>query len=565
MSKAVKALSIILILAALFGLVGGGMSLKDALDSKDYFGKKGEETDAAFTKLEDGLAQLQENEQAYLDGRDKYEDGLKQYEEGKAQYEEGKKTYEDGLKEYENGKAQLADAAKQLQSGRAELAAGKQKLDAGEAQFANTLMQQKNEAAQTVAGADYNQLPADAQAQIDAAVNDKINQANQVNTAVKQLMGQGLTKEQAVNAVANSQVAQQVDANNDQIVAAVTAAVRQNVEQKVRAGAEELKPALREQAAQEKFGASYDQLPEEAKAAIDAGVNEKVEAGIPAEVEKQMASEQVGAIIDQNVADQKAKLIEANMPDAVALVNTAVTTTESIQALQKGRSDYAAGRAKLANGEAQYADGQKKLTDAEKQLTDGKAALDDAEQQLADAEKQLADGKEQLKQFEDGRDQIIDGLNTVISTEPDNGLKSIADRLGKGFSFMKNDTDLDIEKGKEVVAAGRSYSSDSGELITKEVVTRVVGAALALVGSLLALVAGFLGLGSKFKGSGVSSILSAVLGAGGLAALLIAGSHYSEQAGASAVKLVLAAAGVLAVAALANGIASLSASKKANV
>ena len=92
MSKAVKALSIILILAALFGLVGGGMSLKDALDSKDYFGKKGEETDAAFTKLEDGLAQLQENEQAYLDGRDKYEDGLKQYEEGKAQYEEGKKS-----------------------------------------------------------------------------------------------------------------------------------------------------------------------------------------------------------------------------------------------------------------------------------------------------------------------------------------------------------------------------------------------------------------------------------------------------------------------------------------
>ena len=278
-----------------------------------------------------------------------------------------------------------------------------------------------------------------------------------------------------------------------------------------------------------------------------------------------MASPEVAAAIDQNVADQKAKLVEQNMPEAVALVNTAVETTESIQALQKGRSDYAAGRQQLASGEAQYADGQKKLADAEVQLTDGKKQLDDAEVQLADAEKQLADGKAQLQQFEDGRDQLIDGLNTVIGTEPDNGLVSIADRLGEGFSFMKNDTDVDFDAAKQVVEAGRAYSSDSGDLISKEVWTRVAGAALALLGSLIALVSGFLGLGSKFKGSGIGSIISAVLGGAGLAALLIAGSHYSEQSGASAVTLVLIAAGVLAVAALVNGIAALGASKKANV
>ena len=83
MKKSVKALSVILILAALFGLVGSGLSLKDALNSKDYFSKKGEETDASLSTLEGGLARLEENEQAYLDGREAYEDGQKQYEEGK--------------------------------------------------------------------------------------------------------------------------------------------------------------------------------------------------------------------------------------------------------------------------------------------------------------------------------------------------------------------------------------------------------------------------------------------------------------------------------------------------
>ena len=155
------------------------------------------------------------------------------------------------------------------------------------------------------------------------------------------------------------------------------------------------------------------------------------------------------------------------------------------------------------------------------------------------------------------------GLDTVLATEADNGLKSIADRLGADFTYLKsNGTDLDIDAGKAAAQAARDYSSDSGEKISSEIYTRVAGAALALVGSLLALVAGFLGLGSKFKGSGVLSIITAIMGAAGLVALIAAGSHYSDQSGAGAVGAVLAAAAILAAAALANGIASLGASKK---
>ena len=574
MSKAVKALSVILILAALFGLVGGGLSVKDALDSKSYYEKKGEETDANFKKLDDGINQLEENDQKYHDGKAQYEEGKKQYEEGKEkladaekQLADGKKTLDENKDAYESGKVQLADAAKQLQKGRQDLAAGKQQLDAGEALFAKTLNDQKNAAAQEAAGVDYSQLPPEAQQQIDAGVNQKIEQAAQVNSAVKSLMQQGLTEDQAVNTVAQSQVTAEVEKNNDAIVAGVTAAVRQNVEQQVRAGAEAKKPEYREAAAQNQAGVSYDQLPPEAQAQIDAAVDKQIEEAIPGMVDQQMQSEQVQAIIAENVANQKESLIQQNMPAAVELVKTAVSTTESIQALQKGRSDYAAGAQKLAAGEQQYNAGAAKLKEYEDGLAkyeDGMKQYEEGKKTLEDAEKQLADAEEQLAEFEDGRAALIDGLNIVMEQE-DEGITSVADRLDKGFSFMRDDTDIDYDAARKVVKAGRGFSSDSGDMISKEIWTRVYGTVAGMVGSLLGLLAGVLGLKNKFKGSGVTSILTALLGAGNLGALVAAGSKYSEQAGASAITIALAAAGILACAALLNGIASFGANKKANV
>ena len=574
MSKSVKALSIILILAALFGLCASGLSVKDALDSKSYYEKKGEETDANFAKLDDGIKQLEENDQKYHEGKATYDDGMKQYEEGKdklaeaeKQLADGKQTLDENRDAYEKGKVQLADAAKQLQKGRQDLAAGKQQLDAGEAQFAQTMNDQKNAAAQAAAGVNYDQLPPEAQKQIDAGINQKIDQAAQVNSAVKSLQKQGLSKEQAVNAVAHSQVAAEVEKNNDAIVAGVTAAVRQGVEQKVRAAAEEMKPALLEKAAQENFSKSYNDLSDAEKAAIDKGVNDQIEAMVPGEVDKQMQTDEVKAIVNENVANQKEALIQQNMPAAVELVNTAVTTTESIQALQQGRADYAAGQQKLAAGEKQYRDGQAKIKEYEDGLAtyeDGMKQFEEGQEALKDAEKQLADGEEQLKVFEDGRAALIDGLNIVMVQE-DEGITSVADRLGKGFSFMRDDTDIDYDAARKVVEAGRGFSSDSGDLIGKEIWTRVYSTAAGLVASLLALLAGILGLKSKFKGSGVTSIITALLGGGALVGLLVAGSKYSERAGASAATIILVAAGVLAAAALLNGIASFGASKKTTV
>ncbi len=143
MKKSVKALSVILILAALFGLVGSGMSLKDALSCKTYWEEKGEESDANLTLLENGLNTLDENEQAYLEGRDALEQGKKDYEAGKKTLEEGQAEYDAGLQtltekqaEYDAGVAQLAAAKQKLDAGAATLAAKQKEYDAGVAQLA---------------------------------------------------------------------------------------------------------------------------------------------------------------------------------------------------------------------------------------------------------------------------------------------------------------------------------------------------------------------------------------------------------------------------------------------
>ena len=133
-----KGLSILLIAAALFGFYGSAVNLNDILACKDYWEKAGEESTANMNKLEDGLNQLKENEQAYLDGKEQVADGEKALADGEAQYEQGLADYEaapgklaDGEKQLADGKAKLADGYAQYDQGVKDLAAGKKKVADG--------------------------------------------------------------------------------------------------------------------------------------------------------------------------------------------------------------------------------------------------------------------------------------------------------------------------------------------------------------------------------------------------------------------------------------------------
>ena len=81
-----KALSILLVAAAIFGFYGSAVTVNDLLACKDYWEEAGEKSTADMNKLEDGLNQLKDNEQAYLDGVDQIAEGEKTLAEGEAAY-----------------------------------------------------------------------------------------------------------------------------------------------------------------------------------------------------------------------------------------------------------------------------------------------------------------------------------------------------------------------------------------------------------------------------------------------------------------------------------------------
>lgn len=119
-----KGLSVLLIVAALFGFYGGAVNLNDVLACKDYWEEEGDRSTADMNKLEDGLNQLKDNEQAYLDGLDAVADGEDALAQGEADYAAGQATLAQGEADYAAAPGKLAAGEKKLAAGKAKLAAG---------------------------------------------------------------------------------------------------------------------------------------------------------------------------------------------------------------------------------------------------------------------------------------------------------------------------------------------------------------------------------------------------------------------------------------------------------
>ena len=123
-----KGLSVLLIAAALFGFYGGAVNLNDVLACKDYWEEEGERSTADMNKLEDGLNQLKDNEQAYLDGLDAVADGEDALAQGEADYAEGQATLAKGEADYAAAPAKLRAGEKKLAAGKAAIAKGEKDL-----------------------------------------------------------------------------------------------------------------------------------------------------------------------------------------------------------------------------------------------------------------------------------------------------------------------------------------------------------------------------------------------------------------------------------------------------
>ena len=616
MKKSVKALSVILILAALFGLAGGGYALKDVMECKSYWEAKGEESDANLSMLEDGLNTLQENEAAYVDGKDAYEQGLKDYEAGKEELEAGKAEYEAGLKtleekqaEYDAGLATLNAKQAEYDAGLAQLKEAEQKLAAGQKQYDegaatlaqagallqgladinsgfanwqagyNGLLSFQQSAALPAPAADNIAIYDGAIAQTKASLETGIDYYNQL----ADLKATKVKLETAIAAMTEAGAnTTELEAQLDKVNAGIT---------QIEAGLDG-KPSRDEMVAQHALVEQLVGVPQavaDGQKTLSSGVATAVN-GILANEE--MAAKLVGAsgMSAEQLAGTVAALptmdyatFNGTMAQLTQLANGLVGGENGLQAqytagsaqlaeskkvLDAGYAEYNAGKAKLDDGAAQLAAGRAQLADGKVQLEEGKKTLEAAEKTiaqgekaLADAEKQLTEGKAKLDEFEAGRDQVMDGLDTLLATETYAGLVSIADRLGSDYTYMKNDTDLDIGKGLEAVAAAREFSSENSAAVTKELTTRAVAAVLALLGSAVALIAGIMGLAAKVKGSGVLAVIAAVAAAAAVVAAFAAGSELSAVAGSTVASLALAAGAVVAVVAVVHAAVALSPAK----
>ncbi|MGN1018713.1 MAG: hypothetical protein ACI4PB_07875 [Oscillospiraceae bacterium] len=120
--------SICLVLACLFGLFACVAGMKDALNIQEYKQEDADHAREGIAAARDGIKQLQENEDVYLNGVGTYEAGLIELSSGKSALNAGYKEYYAGKKALEEGKKAYAEGVKALEAGKKEYEAGKQKI-----------------------------------------------------------------------------------------------------------------------------------------------------------------------------------------------------------------------------------------------------------------------------------------------------------------------------------------------------------------------------------------------------------------------------------------------------
>ena len=120
--------SICLVLACLFGLFACVAGMKDALNIQEYKQEDADHAREGIAAARDGIKQLQENEDVYLNGVGTYEAGLIELSSGKSTLNAGYKEYYAGKKTLEDAKKQYAAGVKTLEAGKKEYEAGKKKI-----------------------------------------------------------------------------------------------------------------------------------------------------------------------------------------------------------------------------------------------------------------------------------------------------------------------------------------------------------------------------------------------------------------------------------------------------
>ena len=441
-----KGISVLLVAAALFGFYGGAVNLNDILNCKDYWEEAGEKSTADMNKLEDGLNQLKDNEQAYLDGLDQVAEGEQALADGEAELAKGEADYaaapgklaagekklvaelqekyptwrhgnevvhgkeitkddEKGLYAFANGLAspQYPSMFKNDSIDADTVAASKSatqnnpKVIGGVNQVLGNIVSQTQDAIATMKWAETHEgaQPTDEDKQSDAykGILEAVKSTAEAN-------------------VKNTYGATSVTASNVQSVLAKL--VKNGI---VKASTEEEESPTDALASANSAFNALDTL-----AALAAGKKEIQGKLLPlldkvgsneAAVEKLGGKKAVAELVknlkgNDNEFEQAMDALMKKAPELVAMVSKAVN---------QGEKDYAAGKKKLAAGAKTIKAGEKTLAQGYADYAAAPGKLEDGRQQLADGRAQLAAGKDKLAQYEDGEQQVRDGLSRASLTD----------------------------------------------------------------------------------------------------------------------------------------------------
>ena len=495
----IRIFSGVLALVCLVCLVIGAVNIKDILDCKDVWEKIRKDALESFEMLEDGIAQLKENEQAYAEGVSAYEEGLESYEAGQnklaaggaalstgqAAYDanaeklaEAHRQYEEGQRALEQGKAELAQGKAELEQGKAEVEAGKAQLEANRAAYEEGKAQLERVAPIYYAAKPYYDACMALKAEYDQAVAD----GDMVKAAILQekVTEQQILLNASLGGYSINTIITEYEAGQAKIA--------------------EYEAGQAKVAAGEKAIAEGEKKIAEAEQTIAAG-------------EAKLAASK--AVLDEN----DRKLAEAKSE------------------LDKGYANYASGKAQLENGAADLAEGLKQLN-----------VYEGGQQQVAEGlDLVIATDTYYNKKGDALVESIADRLGADFSY-----WKTDAD----GYPLVLNDTlALDLDKALRVCKTGRDFVDDTTEAVTKELTSRIIHTAALLLASLVGLAAGIVGVFALALGSAITSSVCAFLAIVGITAGFILGGFQcplSRIAGSSVPGIICGMLIALACAAIAH-------------
>ena len=451
-------------------------------------------TSQVFSELDtdsiNGIDGLKDSVNKLTDAMNQLMDGSDQLYEGISLLEEKSGELKEGVDKLESGSLSLKNGALDLDSGASSIRDGSDKL-----YDTLSLLTSKNETLQGGALQVYNSILSSGTSQIKASGIDipaltKDNYAGVLTGVIS-----GLDPEAVYN-TALTEVTNQVEAKRTEIKAAVTEAVKEQVEAQVKEGAraqvvegvearkDEIKAAVIDKVLHislEDYNKAVEEgkIPELVQTKVDEAVEgqaakiieEKMESDeikqlIASKIEETMASDEIVAKIEELTNLKVQELIAGAMQsdevqnkfaEAEAGLKALVelkSSLDSYDAFYNGLMTYTNGVASvtegsltLKNGAHELKDGTTKMVDGSGQLYDGISymkgntpALLDGISQLKDGSLQLSDG---LKQFNDeGIDKLVKAYNDDI--EP------LIERVKAMINAAKDhDTFADVTSEKE--------------------------------------------------------------------------------------------------------------------